>query len=680
MNAASLHLAPLIPGLWLLAPLAMAAGLALWSFRRRSRTPLLRILAAVCFVLILMNPVLVQELRTPASDIALIVVDRSPSQSFGGRLARTQKAALYLQEELKGHPGLEIRTIESSSTPATTETRLFEGLENALADVPPDRRAGIIIITDGQVHDAPDNPESFRDLGPVHTLLTGDKNEKDRRIVLLDYPAYGIPGREITIRYEIRDTEGLGETESRITLSGSGLSTENLKVPVNTPQTLTLPVERTGQNIFELRAESMAEEITELNNRAVFSVNGVRDRLKVLLVSGRPHAGGRMWRDLLRADPGVDLVHFTILRDPEKLDSTPQDEMALIVFPFQELFEDKLNDFDLIIFDRYNVNRILPDFYFSNIARYVEEGGAFLDAGSGGGSGEDSLYATPLGDILPGAPLGKELSGPYLPALTEKGRHHPVTQTLGDFPTWGPWLNQAALNAGRGDVLMNGGQGYPLLLLDRVGKGRVAQIASDQLWLWARGYEGGGPYAELLRRVAHWLMKEPELDEKALNITLEGDSIIIRKHADENRDIAMTAPDGERSVLPPEEGADGFLEARVETPQPGIYAFESGDQRALTVVGTPDPPELRAVTATPDILAPLNKASGGGMLRLSDTPAPQIKMRKSGPYAGGNWIALRANGAYTVNGSASHSLFPPWASLFILCGVLICAWRHEGRK
>ena len=98
-------------------------------------------------------------------------------------------------------------------------------------------------------------------------------------------------------------------------------------------------------------------------------INGVRDRLRVLLVSGEPHAGERTWRNLLKSDASVDLVHFTILRPPEKQDGVPVDELSLIAFPTRELFIEKIEDFDLIIFDRYRRRGILPSLYLENIAQ-----------------------------------------------------------------------------------------------------------------------------------------------------------------------------------------------------------------------------------------------------------------------------------------------------------------------
>ena len=263
-------------------------------------------------------------------------------------------------------------------------------------------------------------------------------------------------------------------------------------------------------------------EISLQNNRAVAVIEGVRDRLRVLLVSGEPHPGERTWRNLLKADASVDLVHFTILRPPEKQDGTPTKELALIAFPTRELFVDKLDQFDLVIFDRYRRQSVLPAAYMFNIAQYVKNGGAVLIASGPDLAAEDGLYCTPLSDVMAAVPdrrCGRE--------AVQAGAHRPGQEAPGDQGPAG--FGRHGRRAGAagsgwstpmrqpGETVMSGPDGKPLLVLSHQDKGRVAQLLSDQGWLWARGYEGGGPQTELLRRLAHWLMKEPDLEEEALD-------------------------------------------------------------------------------------------------------------------------------------------------------------------
>lgn len=686
----SLHFAPLLPTDYFIVAVALGLAFFLLAFFKSRRGSVLRAVTLALFLLFLANPSLVEEERQAVADTAVIVVDQSQSQTMEQRQERTQTALKALQEKLGIYKDLNVRIIEAPdvSNGMPNETLLFDALDKVLADVPMQRRAGVIFLTDGQVHDIPANKEDFIKYGPVHVLLSGEKDERDRRIVIKSAPLYSLVGHTARITYTIEQTGTSSTDDVPVTLKRFDGTEDHYMVTPGEEQSIELNIDHAGQNVFELTADPLEGEITQANNRAALLINGVRDRLKVLLVSGQPHAGGRMWRDMLTSDPGVDLIHFTILREPDKLDATPQEELSLIAFPFRELFEVKLYDFDLIIFDRYKLNRILPDNYFDNIVRYVEEGGALLEASGPSYAGDESIYFTALQKILPGTPNGDIIEQPFLPHLTADGALHPVTRGLSwkgetedGKPAWGHWMRQVGLNASQGDVLMSGANELPLLILNRVGKGRVAQLASDQIWLWSRGFEGGGPYAELVRRTVHWLMKEPELDEKALDVTVEGNTIAVRNqnYHEANNTVAMTKPDGAQEMLALQPAAQGY-EAKVKADQLGIYTFEDtqGESR-FAVIGDLNPPELSAVTATPALFMPMVSASKGGVLWLADTAKPEIRLSRSAPFAGRNWIALRQNHDYIVTGLKDRPLLPAWAVAAILLGIAILAWWREGR-
>lgn len=691
-TALNIHFDPLLPDSWLLA--AGSAGLvllvlALWRCRKGLG---FRLVTFSFFILALLNPSLLEEQREPVSDVAVIVVDQSPSQSMGNRTERTGQALSYLQDELAKRDGLEVRVLKTPEKDIlANETLLFTALEKTLADIPPQRRAGVIFLSDGQIHDVPVSVDAFEQLGPVHTLLSGDRQEKDRQLVMLQTPSYGIVGQNVTLKYKIEDTDNINRSDATITIKRPDSPLETLVVPVGEELFMDLTVGHAGQNVYEINVQSIAGEITESNNRAALIVNGVRDRLKVLLVSGKPHAGGRTWRDLLTADPGVDLIHFTILREPDKLDATPQNELALIAFPFRELFEVKLYEFDLIIFDRYRLNRILPENYFNNIVRYVEEGGALLEASGPSFAGDNSIYYTSLMKILPGIPSGEIIREPFRPGITKDGQKHPVTKNLlwttadDGQPAWGNWLRQVAVSRESGDILMAGADENPLLILDRVKEGRVAQIASDHIWLWSRGYEGGGPHTELLRRVVHWLMKEPELDEKALEIAVSGQRIILRtqNYKQDSSAVIMTRPDGETELVELEETPSGDIFSKtIQAGQLGIYSFEDPlGQKRYAAIGDLNPPELRGVKTTEKHMTPVASSSGGGILWLSETPAPDIRTSSGrNNFAGRSWIALRQNNDYTVTGIENRPVLPPELAAFILLAMALATWWREGRS
>lgn len=689
----SLHFSPLVDEKLILI-LALLGGLAILAKVISTRQlPLLRLCTFAAFIFLLFGPSIHEEEREGVASIAAIIIDESASQSFGEREERTQQALAYVESQLKELDRIETRVIRGPSDgKLSSRTNLFATLEAAFADVPEGRRAGVFIITDGQIHDMPPTDALEDRYGPVHVLLNGEKNEVDRRIVLTNAPAYGIVGQNIRIEFKIEDS-GTNNPKAitRITLQRGDGTTQRRTVRVGEVQNLTLPVEHAGQNVFAMSVEPLPNELTERNNSVAIDFQGVRDRLRVLLVSGKPHAGGRTWRDLLKADPSVDLVHFTILREPDKIDATPQREMSLIAFPFRELFELKLYDFDLIIFDRYRVNRILPDHYFQNIARYVDEGGAFLEASGPAFAGDDSIFYTGLRGILPAQPTGEVLDQSFTPAVSERGLGHPVTRALSWTPqgssiasqSWGAWNRLIGLSSVQGDTLMTGAREQPLLILNRVGEGRVAQIASDHIWLWARGYDGGGPHAELLRRTVHWLMKEPELDEQALDVKVDGQTLIIQRAAYEREEdiVTMTKPSGETEELTLAPNNNGVLEKLHRARETGIYKFETEDGKLrYVVVGEVDPPEFRNVLTSDEILEPLVDLSKGGALWLADNDTPDILLRTNGPFAGRDWLAVENTNAYTVTGASEKPFLPLWASLLILLMLTVATWFFEGRK
>lgn len=695
ISSLSFHIAPLLPMEWLIAIALCGMFLAAISGQQRKRGTFVRVICFVAFLLALMNPSLLREERNFANDTAVIVVDKSASQSFGNRTARTRHALESVEKQLRERKNLDVQVITAPDADTLGhETRLFESLDLALANVPQQRRAGVIFITDGQVHDVPKDEAALEKYGPIHTLLSGEHNEKDRQIVVTNAPAYGLVDKDIVVKYKIEDTSNIKADEAEVTLTRHDGEKIRYFVETDKEQSIIIPITHPSQNVFTLEVEGVDGEITLANNKVPVLVNGVRDRLKVLLVSGKPHAGARTWRDLLTSDPGVDLVHFTILREPQKIDYTPQNELSLIAFPFDELFNIKLYDFDLIVFDQYRVNNILPDQYFENIARYVEEGGAFLEASGADFADERySLYNTPLRAILPAQPTGQMLREKFKPTLTELGRKHPVTSSLiwnnkdnsaEPTPNWGNWLQYIDINVQKGDVLMNAMNDKPLLVLNRVGKGRVAQISSDQIWLWARGFEGGGPHAELLRRTVHWLMKEPELDERALDVQVHKNTISVRKQNLNNRSetVAMSDPLDNHSTLELKDDGKGWLSEDIEAKSLGVYGFEdTNGNRKFAIIGDLNPPELHGVITTEEKMKPAMEAGKGGAIWLDKTPQPTVRFfGNARSYAGNSWIALRQNNDYTVTGVKDIPLLPKWALLLGLLMITAFTWWFEGQR
>ncbi|MCH7887749.1 MAG: hypothetical protein IIA00_00545 [Proteobacteria bacterium] len=686
--------APLLPWPLLAILAAAAAGAVALGLARRASGIWWRALGLAAVLAALVNPELVEESRELLPDIAVLVVDHSASQGIGERRAQADAALADLKAKLEAIPNLEARivTVDASRAGAAgaagSGTRLFAALDEALADVPRRRLAGVVMITDGQVHDAPADAASLGFDAPLHVLLSGRRGEADRRLVVERAPRYGIVGhpQSLSLRVEDAGARRRGGGLARVTVrQGDGPSKSHF-VPVGASYEMGFTLDRAGPTVIELEVEDGPAELSRINNRAVVEVNGVRERLRVLLVSGEAHTGERVWRNLLKADPSVDLVHFTILRPPEKQDATPIRELALISFPIRELFQTKLNEFDLIIFDRFRQRGVVPSIYLENIARYVEQGGALLTAAGPAFATALSLYRTPLRQVLPARPTGEVIERGFRARLSDLGRRHPVTARLpgaeSDPPSWGRWFRQIGVEVDHGTVLMEGADGGPILVLDRIGRGRVAQLLTDHMWLWARGFEGGGPQAELLRRLAHWLMKEPDLEEEDLRAIVRGNRIeIVRRSLARAADsVEVIGPSGARRVVALEAAADGRATAAITVDEPGIYRVSDGRLSAIGAVGEVNPLEFADLRASAETLEPLARATGGAVAWLADGAAPSVRMVRPGrDTAGRGWIGLKANQDYVVAGIRQAPLMPTWLVLLLSLGGLLLAWRAEGR-
>lgn len=692
MSGLSVIFAPLLPWAVIAAGAGLAAlllALALW---RGLRGWALRALAALALLGALAQPSLQREERTPLSDIVLLIDDRTASQTLSDRAAQTDAAVARLAAEVQALPNTELRRITVPDGAKNAGTQIGAALAEALAAEPRARVAGAIVVTDGQAHDAELAPALP---APLQLVLTGHAKDWDRRLLIETAPAFGIIGEETRIRLKVLDEGAVPKaagTEADLSIAIDGGEARSYRVEVGQDLELPLTLDHGGQNVVQFTLAPAPGELTARNNAAVVQINGVRDRLRVLLVSGQPHAGERTWRNLLKSDAGVDLVHFTILRPPEKQDGVPVSELSLIAFPTQELFIDKIDEFDLIIFDRYGERGILPPAYFANIRDYVERGGAVLISAGPEFATVESLWQTPLGEIMPARPTGRVLSEAYLPRPTELGLRHPVTAGLEGAPPpegepgpkhWGRWLRQIELTDATGEVVMKGAEDKPLLVLSHAGKGRVALLASDHPWLWDRGFEGGGPQLELLRRIAHWEMKEPELEEEALIAEVEPGSLSLtvtrRTMKEAPGPVTVTLPDGSTQDLALTEAGPGRFSARWQAPGPGLYRLKQGDLERVVALGPASPREFEGTIASAGPLGAAVQASGGGVSRLEDGVPALRTVREGRPSAGRGWIGITPRGAAAVADIRVSPVLPAWAWLALAALLSVAAWLSEGR-
>ena len=667
--------------------LVLVALLVLAFVRQVRRGLVWRALAGAALLAGVAQPLWLRQERTPLENIVLAVVDESASMALEGRKAARDAALARLQAEVARMPGWRLHTVPVRNT--GQGTRLAPVLQQELGNLPGQQLAGVVVIGDGAWPDAAMARKLVPQAVPVAALVAGDPEMPDRNVTIGASPPYGLVGKNLQVPILAEDTAAPTGTPLAVQISGENFST-TVSVPNRGKATVSLPIRHAGQNQFlaTLPAVAGQPELTLLNNRRLIAIEGVRDRLRVLLVSGLPHTGGRSWRTLFREDPLVDLVHFTILRPPEIFDPVPQNELALIPFPVDELFSEKVNRFDLIVFDRYARLGVLNSTYFNNILRYVQNGGGLLVTTGPEALTAGSLFNTPLRRILPVQPPLSLEARNYRPVLTKRGQQHPVTAdlagpeaaTANQAPVWGGWQRLMRVGSVEGAVVLATPDGLPLLTLAEVGDkgGRVAQLLSDRIGLWQRGYESGGPYTPLLRNVAHWLMKEPGLNEERLVAAVEEGALVARRYgpgAADAREMTFELPDG-RTQRIATTGTD-VQTARLPQPQPGIYRLRSGALTTFATVGTDDQVEFASLAPQPRQAAAL----ADSLVLLHQDSA--FTVRKKNMWQRGNGakgVILHDRKAFAVQQSHERPLLPPvgwgvFATLFLLLG-----WCAEGRR
>ncbi len=660
----------------------------------RLRSFLFRLLAMIALCAALLNPQTVEEDREPLKDEVLILKDESESQRLGNRAAYSDRIYNELIEKLGQDSGLEVTTATIGTD--INGTQLTQNLIENLGNLPQNRLAGVIAITDGQVHDLPEDAASLLpDNVPFHSLIVDDPNGRDRRIRAIVAPRFGLVGEQSEFIVRVDDPGFEGE-RARIEIKLNGEIKARFPAIIGDQVSIPLNVEKRGINTIELTVEPVEGELTIKNNLFVSELSGIRDRMRVLLVTGEPHRGGRAWRNLLKSDPAVDLVHFTILTNPgTKFPNAREHELSLIRFPTRQLFEEKLDEFDLIIFDQFTRRQvpgrsgratpILLPYYLQNIANYVENGGALLIATGPSFAGDNSLFRSALAAVLPARPTGEIAQYGFKPRLNDKGERHPVTAPFrgSDDQNWGRWFRIIESNVVSGDILMEGPGAEPLLVIERVGDGRVGMVMSDQAWLWARNFDNGGPYQEMFRRLAHWLLGEPDLDAEKIIARAEGETLTIERRTltDTPQKVIVQLPDGSAETIDLDKISNGVYRAQIPADEQGAYRLSAGDVNTVAAIGALNPTEYSNLKPTVDILGQLSSDTGGLAQAIKpDQSLPDIRrVKATGQMSGDNWIGLVAHNDYVTRTSRRAPLAP--GLLFFVLALLFTAlaWRREGQ-
>lgn len=695
MTNYSIAFDPFLPWPVIWFALALAVLLSGIIIVLRTRGGVLRALAFLALAAALANPVISQEDRTALPTSVAIIVDQSQSQRLDGRTDTTEQTVERLTANFERYDQFDVRVIETAraeNADTQTETRLFEALRSVFRDVPPSRIGGAVFVTDGQVHDVPNINEALGFDAPVHALITGRPDEYDRKMQLVEAPRFAIVGDPVQVSYRVEHQgdvpAGNESVEVSIYRNGELLAVE--QALANETFEAEIELDRSGKNIIEFATDEIDGELTGNNNRAVVRIEGIRENLRVLLVSGEPHSGERTWRNLLKSDASVDLVHFTILRPPEKQDGTPINELSLIAFPTRELFVERIEDFDLIVFDRYQNRNVLPVLYYDYIAEYVRNGGALLIAAGGEYAGDSSVARTPLFSALPAVPTGQVQMAGYYPRISDDGKRHPVTRDLpggaSEPPNWGRWFRTVDVQDVEGTTIMQAANQKPLLVLDEYEEGRVGLMLSDHGWLWARGFEGGGPHVNLYRRLAHWLMKEPDLEAEALTAEPDGQTLKVTRQtmADAADPVTIIAPDGQEIILELQKTDEGLFEGSYETGQIGLFEISDATQSTLSHIGPIDAPEFRDMISTTGILEPyLNEARGDTRRLLNnngDISVPNIlPIRSNVETAGRDWIGFKMTQETELRGINRQGIFAGFLGLALLLLAFSAMWYREGK-
>ena len=653
---------PLLP--W--PVVATLAGLTLLpcllALATRRRGGLLRLAGFAVLVITLAGPRWTRNTAQTLPDVALILVDQSASIQLGTRHAMADRAlaALRASAQKTGATRLIVADIPPASSGGT---QILPALHQALANIQPDQLAGIVAITDGEIADAAGLPSG----APFSALLTGAGEETDRELRLDNAPAFGLVGQTVSLRLTVFDhgADDAG-TVVPVIVTEDGQPVVTTTAVIGQPLSVLLPIRHAGPAVIVASAPPLAGEVSAINDQAAFTLTGIHKRLNVLLVSGSPNQGERAWRLLLKSDPAVQLVHFTILRQPgEPIDADPRD-VALVPFPVRELFETDIGKFDLIILDQFNAGDLLPAEYLASIAAYVENGGALLAEVGPEFAGPESLAGSPLGSVLPAIPAAPgTVPQDLTPAVTPLGARHPVTAPLAG-QALKPWQRMEAATPRPGSlVLMTGANDLPLLILGHAGKGRTGILLSDQLWLWTRGDAHAGPALPLLRRAVHWFLHEPALEAEALTATVAHGRLSIDRRTlspTDPGDATVTFPDGRtRNLLLTQTAPGRFTSSLPVQNATGVWKVSEGGRIAYAVAAPDNAEEYQDLAATASRL----RGVARNIIWLGRDPSPAL-----GPL-------LTPRHAVQITGSSSLPLLPPLPALLVALALITAAWWRE---
>jgi len=645
-----------------------------------------RIFILILLIILILNPSINKDKKEYYKDIVLLVSDKSLSISETNKTEEVLNIKKKIINKIQNFSDIEIRNIEISNKNFPIEkndqgTFIIRQIKQEINSLNKKRIAGIIVITDGQIFDKP-KIESALSKIPLHFIIAGSKNEKDRVIITEGIPNYAIIGEKIKFSLKIDSWIDDNKIATDVFLDGKNIFNENL-IP-NKFHEIEVPIYHSGKNILEIRISQSQNELTFFNNKKIREINGIHDKLRVMLISGEPNMGLRSWRNILNSDPSIELIHFTILRPPSKRDFTPVKELSLIPFPTQELFAADISKFSLIIFDQYSLQGVLPEKYMNNITEFVLKGGALLDIAGSNHTSQNNIINSPIKKILPSKSEGKNFVEAFTPKLTEIGKRHPITNNLDqnyEVNRWGEWYRHIKTKKIFGKTLLEN-DNYPIMIVGTIGKGRVAQILSDQSWIWIKSNQNKGPLISLLRNTIHWLLKNPELEEDFFTFSKEKNLIKLRLNTLNDQDAAAKIyhPTGKVTNLLLKNNARGQLTGSFLYSERGKYKIIANYKEKVFYPDSKDIIELERVLSSDKKLKEFVKLNNNISLYWADEKIPEItKIYNNNNIFGKNWIGIIERKIRKDNLQLKQSLIPWYFLLPFIIILFLLVWYRENK-
>ena len=672
-----------------------------------------RVLIFITLVIMISQPSLKIEKRKIEKDIITLVIDKTDSQKITDRDKKVEEVYENILNKISRFKSLDILEVRIEKGETTTQfgsaeniknkklpkkklknnepnkSNILSILENNINKIPSKRLSAILILTDGQIHDINKNNLFDKYDVPLYFLLVGNKKINDKRLSIISKPEFGYLDEESEIIINLKDFLKSNEIKTKLLIEQKN-SKKEIQVVNGADTSIKINSLEPGENIIKISSKIRPNELSTINNSKIVKIAGIRKQLRVLLISGAPYNGTRVWRNFLKSDPSVELVHMTVLRPPTKNDNTPVNELSLIPFPTKELFEKKLNKFQLIIFDNFMGKNVLNPVYFQNILNFVDEGGAILEITGPSYNTNSSLFRTEIGKILPGVPSGKVLVGEYKPQLTEIGKIHPVTKNLfSDMKNYGSWYQMNKIDEldDESITLLSGLNNKPLLVIKKVNKGRIAQIYSKNIWLWTKtGNDDGGPYNKLIKNLAHWLMKEPSLEDSKLKVApqIEKKLLITKNFLKEPKlleiKITITTPEGNTIEKKLKRIKNNNYSEIFEYQEEGLYVISDLNNQVFVDTTSENNLELNEIHLTDEYLQSTEFSNiFSKSLWINDNSVPKFKEAKVLDKRNKNknvFFFLRNNN-FTIEGFENKQLLNPVFYFLILTILLYMCWKRE---